>query len=82
MKITKKSTNTYNVLQVNSDKPAFVFGEFKEIRAKHGMSISKFEKCFACNHYFTNDESVYFACIEKKGNRFFCKDCAEKYKAE
>ena len=80
--ITKRSVNTYKILSVISDNPAFLFGEFKESRIKHGMSTARFEKCFKCNHRFTNDEPVYFACVSQKGNVFFCKDCADECSKE
>lgn len=82
MKITKHSTSTYEVLTAKADEPIFQYGNFKESRLKHGMSISRFEKCFSCNHHFTNDEAVYFGCVSGKGNIFFCKSCAEKYNTE
>ena len=60
MNITKHSTNTYKVLQAFANKPIFRFGNFKESRLRQGMSISLYEKCFACNHRFTDDEQTYF----------------------
>lgn len=82
MNITKHVTKTYKVLKAIADKPIFVYGEFKAIRLKRGMSIARFEKCFACNYDFKDDESVYFGCVKGKGNIFFCKICAEKYNTE
>ena len=82
MKITKTTTKAYEVLKAIAEKPVFVYGEFKEIRLKRGMSISRFEKCFDCSHSFADDEPVYFGCVEEKGNIFFCKSCAEKNNTE
>jgi len=80
MKIVKTTTNSYDVLFVNADKPIFVFGDFIKTREKHGMSTAKFKKCFCCGHSFKDDEDVYFASIEHEGNMFFCHDCALKAK--
>ena len=80
MKITKHTTTTYELLQVFAYES--IYGSFKESRLRHGLSISRFEKCFACNHHFTEDESVYLGCVKVKGNFFFCKSCAEKYNTE
>jgi len=82
MKITKTTTISYEILKVIADKPVFVYGEFKEIRLKRGMSIARFEKCFACDHSFVDDEPVYFGCVKDRGNIFFCRTCAEKYDTE
>ena len=60
-------------------KPVFTFGKFKEGRKKYNLPISKYEKCFFCNHLFTDGEEAYLGCVSGKGNIFFCKSCAEKY---
>ena len=82
MNITKRSTHTYRVLKSMSEKPIFFYGKFKETRLDHGMSIARFEKCFACNHAFADDEPVFFGCVEQKGNIFFCEKCAKTYDEE
>jgi hypothetical protein len=82
MKITKTTTISYEVLQAKADEPIFTYGEFKESRLKHRMSISRFEKCFGCDHSFADDEPVYFGCVKDRGNIFFCKTCVEKYDME
>jgi len=82
MNITKRYTNSYEVLKSIADKPIFIFGDFKDIRLKNHMSIAKFKRCFACSHPFVDDEGVYFGCVKGKGNVFFCKSCAEEYNTE
>ena len=82
MEIVKHTTTTYEILKVIADKPIFVYGKFKKIRLERGMSISRWAKCFSCNHVFKDDEPVYFGCVRNKGNIFFCKDCSEKYNTE
>ena len=82
MNITKKYSNTYKVIHAIASKPFMKFGEFIEVRRRHGMSTARWEKCFGCNHDFADNEDVYVGTVTEKGNIFFCKSCVEKYNTE
>jgi len=82
MFITKKSTNSYEIIHAMANKPFMKFGKFIVVRRRRGMSTEMWEKCFGCNRDFTDDEDVYVGTVTKKGNIFFCKSCVEKYNTE
>jgi len=82
MNITKKYSNTYRVIHAIANKPFMPFGEFMGTRKRMGLSTERWEKCFACNHGFTEEEDVYIGTVSQKGNIFFCKSCVEKYNTE
>ena len=82
MNITKKYSKTYNVIHAIASKSFMKFGKFMEIRKRQGMSTARWEKCFACNHDFAEDEDVYMGTVSQKGNIFFCKSCVDKYNTE
>ena len=76
---TITTTRNYEAVFVDGQNPAFVWGQFKEIREKGGMQTKPFESCFACDHKFLDDENIFVCSIKSVGNRFLCKNCAEKY---
>jgi hypothetical protein len=80
--IVKKTTNTYDVLTAMPSNPLWTWGDFKVKRERMGLSTGQFAHCFACGHAFDSAEQVYFCTIKQKGNRFMCKECAEKYSTE
>jgi len=82
MKLTKTTKKTYEIRQIRWEKPAFKWGKFRDTRKKHGMSVSKFEKCFFCEHKFAEEEDMYIGTVSIEGNRMFCLECANKYKEE
>lgn len=82
MHITKKYSNTYEIIHAIASKPFMKFGKFIETRKRRGMSTERWEKCFGCNHGLTDDEDVYIGTVTKKGNIFLCKSCVEKYNTE
>lgn len=82
MFITKKSTNSYEIIHAIASKPFMKFGKFIEVRRRRDMSTAMWDKCFGCDHGFADDEDVYVGTVTKKGNIFFCKSCVEKYNTE
>ena len=82
MNITKKYSSSHEVIHAIASKPFMKFGKFMEVRRRNGQTTASWERCFACNHDFTEDEDVYFGTVAKKGNIFFCKSCADKYNTE
>lgn len=82
MNITKKYSNTYEIIHAIASKPFMKFGKFIEARKRRGMSTVMWDKCFGCDHDFTDDEDVYVGTVTEKGNIFFCKSCVEKYNTE
>lgn len=82
MNISKVTKFEYNVIAVNAEKPFMKWKPFKDVRLKSGMKIKPYEKCFDCEVCFSDDDDVYFCTVSQKGNRFFCKQCAEKWDRE
>lgn len=80
MKITKTSAKTYEVLGIYPYPPTW--GKFKATREKYHLPVAKFERCFSCNHKFSEDEKLYVMVVKPEGNKLVCEKCAEKYKQE
>lgn len=80
--ITKTRVETFKVLRAYASEPYMKFGTFIKQRKHHGLSTEKWEKCFACEHAFEDDEDIYLGSVTRRGNIAFCKSCAEKYNTE
>lgn len=74
MEIVKIKRTVYSVVQITL-KPFLPFGTFRETREKLSLSVQR--TCFNCSKVFLDTDNVYLG-ITTKGNKLFCRDCAEK----
>ena len=75
MKITKKSSRTYEVTFF-PDSWKMIHSVFIEGRKRMGLSTNKLDHCFCCGKILPLDKSPTFITVNNGvGNRFACEEC-------
>ncbi|MDQ7095974.1 hypothetical protein REC12_20475 [Desulfosporosinus sp. PR] len=75
--ITKTTTKTFNILQVELDMLTFD-ESFRRIR--QNFRYTGFE-CYKCGRHFLDNEKISLI-ITDKGNKVVCHDCGSEIKQE
>ena len=79
MIVKKTYTKIYEI--IDCSKWNGTLGETKKRAQELGVHEHDIDKCFVCEHKFTDDDYPYLAIFKGRKNDFICEECAKKVKS-